>query len=193
MAFECPLCLYVTDIRKQYDVHRKIFHDLHNCRYCGIEFSGSDNLQSHIHNHCPYSPHKSSTSLVGSTKLTSSKCPQYHLIPTSGLNCEASRFELGEIKHKDKTWNAKYPEKLTEEFVIERLNHVIKHAKLALDIIIGVVEDDGDDNASAIKFGGSVLAEWNRISGSRNSSREGIGDRNFGDAPNTEKGKIQDP
>jgi hypothetical protein len=80
----------------------------------------------------------------------------------------AERFMLGEEKHKDKCWNAKFPDRLDERFVIERLNHIIKHAKIALDKILGINQDDGDDDAGAILFGGAVLAEWRRLINEKN-------------------------
>jgi len=95
----------------------------------------------------------------------SSVKPRYGLIPKSALDALANRFDLGETKHKDKTWNALVnPEALNStEWVISRAEHVIHHAMLYIQKLNGLIPDDGDDDAAAIMWGGTCLFEAKRV------------------------------
>lgn len=96
---------------------------------------------------------------------TNTPCPGFHRIPFVALVALAERFEVGEIKRAGKgCWNSAIPGSdamLTQEFVVERLNHVIKHALVALGKLHGTIPFNGDDDAGAIMFGGATLAAWN--------------------------------
>lgn len=98
---------------------------------------------------------------------SSSYCPEFHRIPLSALYSLAERFKLGEELRKGKgSWNAVSPLResaLTQEWVRARLEHVVKHAMIALGKWEGAIPDDGDDDAGAILFGGAVLAEARRL------------------------------
>lgn len=92
---------------------------------------------------------------------SSTKCPRYDLIPRHPLTRLAARCEEGVVNHGDKAWNARNnPAALTEkEWIIERLNHVVNHT---LELIHQLTHDlpvDGDDNASAIMWGGMLACE----------------------------------
>lgn len=101
--------------------------------------------------------------LFAGGKVASSHCPPYHLIPTVALDALANVCALGLERKKDKAWNAisKNQEVLyNEEFVLERLSHVIAHAmKLRDQIAHGVKEGDESPqlNAAAVMWGGSFL------------------------------------
>lgn len=97
-----------------------------------------------------------------SSGMTSSKVPRYDLIPPWALRRLAGRFETGLEKHKEKTWNArkaKHPSLTDLEVVRYRICHVIEHANKLLEKLDGVRPDDGDDDASAIAWGGIFLCE----------------------------------
>lgn len=90
----------------------------------------------------------------------STKIPRYELIPKPALAALASRFEVGVERHKEKAWNSLSPNfdtALTREWVIARLAHAVDHAYNALAKLHSGVED-GEDDAGAIMFAGSVLA-----------------------------------
>jgi hypothetical protein len=101
--------------------------------------------------------------IMAGGKLATSKIPPLHLIPTRGLEKLAERFALGVERKGDKAWNA-----LTDnqdaladvQFAIDRCGHVIHHAlklrdKLASGDFAGL---EADDDASAITWGGMLLA-----------------------------------
>lgn len=92
-----------------------------------------------------------------------SKVPNFLLIPCHTLISLANRFSKGLISYKDKSWNALSPnfEKALEEeeWILDRANHIIDHTLKWVAKFKGKMEDDGDDDAGAILFGGSLLAE----------------------------------
>jgi hypothetical protein len=94
-----------------------------------------------------------------------SKKPRYSLIPKAALDALADRFELGQQKYKDKSWNAltKQDGLLDDAWVIARAEHVIYHAMLIIQKMNGLIPDDGDDDAAAIMWGGTCLHEARRI------------------------------
>ncbi len=107
---------------------------------------------------------------------TRTKKPKYSLIPKIALEALAARFELGEIKHEGTAWNAQckeYDQKLTKDWVIAGLEHVINHCMDALNKINGIgpyeESEDLEENsiygdAGAIMFGGAVLAAYYELS-----------------------------
>jgi hypothetical protein len=99
--------------------------------------------------------------------LTSTPCPSYGLIPLVALDSLAGRFAFGEQTRRaagKQAWNALTPQDgLTREFVRIRLEHVIKHAMLAIAKLEGSTPRDGDDDAGGIMFGGAALAQYNWI------------------------------
>lgn len=100
--------------------------------------------------------------------LTSSSIkPRYSLIPKPALDALANRFKLGEVKHKDKSWNALSNQKglENEDWVISRAEHVIHHTMLYIQKLKGLIPDDGDDDAAAIMWGGTCLFEAKRVKG----------------------------
>lgn len=106
-------------------------------------------------------------------KVASSKCPSFQLIPTISLLRLVERFELGQQRKGDKAWNATTDQSvlLDRSWVMERLNHVIKHAldlrdKLSLLSKEGITEEErtraidsikAEDDAAAIMWAGAFL------------------------------------
>jgi len=102
--------------------------------------------------------------LVGG-EATSSKIPNFKLIPRRALLALIKRFELGVERHGDKAWNAlsKNQEALEDkEFLLERAQHAMDHASKLIAIATGQMEDDGDDHAAAIMWAGACLSsvDW---------------------------------
>jgi hypothetical protein len=100
-------------------------------------------------------------------KATRSRKPRYALIPHCALNDLAERFELGQIKHGGKAWNAHSKNKteaLTKEWVVAAMEHVIHHAMTAIDKLHGINHEE-DNDAGAIMFGGAVLSAYNELVG----------------------------
>jgi hypothetical protein len=99
--------------------------------------------------------------------VKSTKIPRFELIPKSALEALALIFEKGIEKKGDGAWNAltlHREETLKDKaFVIERLSHVIKHAYDAIRKVQDGREMEGEEDAGAIMFGGSVLAEYKRL------------------------------
>lgn len=103
---------------------------------------------------------KKSVEVLSIGTAASTKIPRYELIPKPALAALASRFEVGVERHKEKAWNSLSPNfdtALTREWVIARLAHAVDHAYNALAKLHSGVED-GEDDAGAIMFAGSVLA-----------------------------------
>lgn len=107
-------------------------------------------------------------------KVASSKCPAFHLIPTVALLRLVQRFELGQERKKDKAWNATTDQSvlLDRAWVMERLNHVIKHAldlrdKLSRNDLAAI---ESEDDAAAIMWAGAFLcAATDAACGTRSS------------------------
>lgn len=86
----------------------------------------------------------------------SSYCPDFSQIPLDALIVLAKRYELGEQKYGRDQWRSGLHDK---RYVIERLNHIIRHAFTAIQKLEGKLPDDGDDDAGAILWGGCFLVE----------------------------------
>lgn len=91
--------------------------------------------------------------------------PQLHLIPHAALVGLANRFQLGQEKYGSRAWNGLSNQVVLEdkEWLKERISHIIDHAYLYLQKLEGIISDDGDDDASAIMWGGACLFEAKRI------------------------------
>lgn len=94
-------------------------------------------------------------------KVSSSEIYGFHLIPYEAMVRLAQRFDLGVVRKGDKAWNATThnQEVLTsKDFILHRISHVIGHAmKLRDKIVAGVDPLAGDDDASAVIWGGAFL------------------------------------
>jgi hypothetical protein len=102
----------------------------------------------------------------GGGESTSSKIDGFDQLPYNAMLRMAARYSLGEEKHGRHNWRKSLSNKV---YVINRLGHVIKHALKAIAIIEGFIDDDGDDNAAAIMWGGALLAESQELQ--RNKKR----------------------
>lgn len=112
--------------------------------------------------------------IVDYGKAQRSRKPEYSLVPKSAFDAIAARFELGQVKHGPKAWNALADNResaITREWAVAAMNHVIHHATLAIQKVSGIIPDDGDDDGGAIMFGGAVLVEYNRLVPSRQSGK----------------------
>jgi hypothetical protein len=99
----------------------------------------------------------------------SSPCARYELIPLAATTALAARFERGIRLKGDGAWNAlsaNQSDAATEEFVLNRLGHAIRHCQEAIARIAGTMPEadaqdiaDGSD-AGAIMFAGALLAEY---------------------------------
>lgn len=103
--------------------------------------------------------------LVQFKHTAGSKQPRYDLIPYNSLKALADRFELGENKYKDKSWNANknHLALLDDDWIYARAAHVVQHALLYMAKMRGEIPDNGDDDAGAIMWGGTVLSEAKRM------------------------------
>jgi hypothetical protein len=90
-----------------------------------------------------------------------SACPSFDQIPLSALIALAKRYELGEKKYGRDNWRKSLTDKM---YVVERLNHVIMHAKTLQGKLLGEIPWDEDDDAGAILWGGAFCAEAARVS-----------------------------
>jgi hypothetical protein len=95
----------------------------------------------------------------------SSVKPRFALIPSHALEALAARFELGEEKHKGKSWNALADQKSLEnrDWILSRAEHAIYHIYKYISKMEGLIPDDGDDDAAAIMWAGTVLSEAKRL------------------------------
>ena len=97
-------------------------------------------------------------------KVSSTKVPPIHLIPTVALTSLAGRFQAGIERKGDGAWNALSPnqEVLTDkEFLIERCDHIILHTLLVRDQLArgeSPGEESLSHNAGAVLFGGALMA-----------------------------------
>ena len=82
-----------------------------------------------------------------------SHCPDFSQIPLEALVSLARRYELGAKKHGKDNWRPGIKDK---SYCIERLNHVINHAFTLIGKLEGRIENDGDDDAGAILWGGAL-------------------------------------
>lgn len=113
--------------------------------------------------------------IMAGGKVSSSKVPAIHLIPTDALIGLADRFAVGTARKGDKAWNAttsNHDVLENREFLIERVSHIIRHALLLRDQIVagrfgsadgagnGGIDGDEDsfyENAGAVAFGGALM------------------------------------
>ena len=103
--------------------------------------------------------------VVFSGGASSSPCPRYELIPLAATTALARRFERGIVSRGSGAWNALSENRVTKDFVLNRLGHAMRHIQEAI-IRIAVtgevgpqqLEDGGD--AGAIMFAGAALAEY---------------------------------
>lgn len=94
--------------------------------------------------------------------MTSSKIPRIEMIPYRALLRLAARFELGEERHKDASWNGMKPENAglkDKNTMVVRAAHAMLHASKLIAILTGQIPDDGDDHASAVMWAGAFLCE----------------------------------
>lgn len=94
---------------------------------------------------------------------TASYKPEFAYIPYSSLVALADRFALGTKKHGSKSWNAFSSQAglRDEAWIRARVEHVIHHCFMYLMKRNGMMADDGDNDAAAIMWGGSLLHEAN--------------------------------
>lgn len=106
--------------------------------------------------------HENEAKTVSLSGATSSALAAYDQLPYLAMARLAERYKLGELKHGRDNWRKGLGDK---QYVLGRLGHVIHHALKAIAIIEGRIEDDGDDNAGAIMWGGAFLAEAQEVLG----------------------------
>ena len=87
---------------------------------------------------------------------TSSAIEAFDQLPYHAMRRLALRFSLGEQRHGRHNWRKGL---LDKQYVIGRAGHVIRHALKLIAVMEGFIEDDGDDNAAAILWGGAFLVE----------------------------------
>ena len=95
-------------------------------------------------------------------KVSSSENDMY-LIPLRALGRIARRFRLGIERKGDRAWNAVSPnqEVLTNrEFLLERIGHVLSHARnLQGKLLRGEPLDAGDDDPAALGWSAFLFCE----------------------------------
>lgn len=118
--------------------------------------------------------------------LGSTRKPRYRYIPHCALDDLARRFEVGQERHGKNAMSALTGhEKITKEWVIARLEHVINHCMLAIEevhrsVVVDPSTEGVEDNAGAIMFGGAILSLWNK----KCRELEGTGKVNAGSSQN---------
>jgi hypothetical protein len=107
--------------------------------------------------------HGNEPTVLFASGATATLCPEYSRVPRVAIDSLANRYSLGHVKHKEKAFSAlnspeDYAKRLADrEWIVARVNHVIKHALLWLeDYRLGRVPTD--DNAGAVLWGGSLMA-----------------------------------
>lgn len=104
--------------------------------------------------------YSSNNELVFKSGASSSACASFRLIPFVSIKRLADRCQLGLDKKGDAAWNAVNPkadEMLDDtQWVINRYEHAIKHAYLAIGKLSGIIPDDGDDDAAAVMWAGML-------------------------------------
>lgn len=93
-----------------------------------------------------------------------SYCPDFAMIPLSALTCLAQRYELGEKKYGRDSWRANV-EKHGIPYLVERLNHVIFHAKKLQDKLEGRIPWDPDDDCGGMLWGAATAVEGMKMLG----------------------------
>lgn len=134
------------------------------CEKCGKVFChGCYLLHITNHSHVGYKKGESNLETFPSG-TTSTKQPRLALIPLQPLIELSERFEKGIATH-EKPWNAlsPYQDCLTDKkFLTARAEHIIMHAFRYIAKLNGLIPDDGDNDASAIMWGGCCLSEGKR-------------------------------
>lgn len=103
--------------------------------------------------------------------MSSDDCPEFDIIPPVALRAYADRLVYGGDKRRAKgfeSFDARCPRPQYEtfvaddQFVIDRLNHVIHHALKAIEVIRGhaLPRTSPGGDGGAIMFGGGLFAEW---------------------------------
>ena len=100
--------------------------------------------------------------VIHKSGASSSYCPDYSQIPLEAMTALAQRFELGALKHGKGNWKNGIPDK---DYVIQRLNHVIRHAYTMIGKLEGNIPIDGDDDAGALMWGGTFAIVASNIHG----------------------------
>lgn len=97
--------------------------------------------------------------VVTASGASSSHCPDLAQIPLEALLAIAGRFELGEKKHGRDDWRQGTGNK---DYVLNRINHVIKHCYHLINQIEGREDitnrDTPEGNIGAIAWGGATLS-----------------------------------
>ncbi len=88
--------------------------------------------------------------------VKTSPAPRYDLIPTAALDALAARYADGMARYSDDNWRKGIGD---VAYTVHRLNHVIQHAKAAIDKLEGKSPNDGEDDGAAIMWGGALLVE----------------------------------
>src|SRR6185437_1563119 len=153
------ICAHCADVFQNFDSLGQMIEfiqkvpNINGCKVNGEHFF-------RLHNLC-VEPNKEQEFVTFSSGASSSKIPHFEDIPYRALVRVAERFELGKLNHKEKAWNARqnHQSLLDKEWVIARAAHVINHAFKYISKLEGLMPDDGDDDASAITWGGICLSE----------------------------------
>ncbi len=84
-----------------------------------------------------------------------SACPRLDLIPYESLLRQAARFEVGLSRYGKGNWRKGLAD---NDYVAERIAHLINHAARFLAKMEGRMPEDGEDDAGAILWAGAFLA-----------------------------------
>lgn len=84
-----------------------------------------------------------------------SACPRLDLIPYEANLRMAGRFEMGAKRYGRDNWRRGLQD---EDYVAERIAHLMNHAARFLAKMRGQIRDDGEDDAGAILWAGAFLA-----------------------------------
>lgn len=92
-------------------------------------------------------PLKDDRHTFSSGASSSGRKPRYDLIPLWALQRIAKRFEMGAEKYGENNWQKGVDDKA---FIIDRLNHLIDHAHLAIEHVRDETINSDDDLAAII-------------------------------------------
>jgi hypothetical protein len=84
-----------------------------------------------------------------------SACPRLDLIPYEANVRMAERFEVGLKRYGRDNWRKGLTD---EDYVAERIAHMMNHGARFLAKMQGRMPDDGEDDAGAILWAGAFLA-----------------------------------
>lgn len=96
-----------------------------------------------------------SDTVTHSSGAKTSSCPRLDLIPYEAQLRLAARFEVGETRYGRDNWRKGLRD---DEYVAERIAHLMNHAARILAKMRGQIPDDGEDDAGAILWAGAFLA-----------------------------------